>query len=427
MNKKEAYADVVFPLRGIDTSCELDRQPAQTTPLASNVRANEPGQLRQRGGQRPGLSRYVPVQVDGGAHLVQHLNVLVDPTTPALLDEYDSPDDDAVVDPSGLGFGGFARGLGRRIRNGGSGIQSNRNRHKTPLIAWSNPADITQGTALSGTQLNAAATDPTTGDPVAGTFTYSPPSGTVLPEGDGQTLSADFAPTDTATYRAPPQKHVSINVTANTNIAFVQANSAPFTVSSPGDVAFNADVTAGNLIVVATGRWGGVSSAEGAVTDSQGNTYTLIAKKVIGGSNALVALWWTTASSSGALTVTYTWSGTTSATVGVLEYSGVNAVPVDASATNSGTGTTESTGAVAVNGADELVLGAFAEANGASLTFVPTAGQTLRVDEQDGGVVDDAVSLFVAELLPTSSAGTISGTVAATFGWSAVGASFAKA
>ena len=43
----------------------------------------------------------------------------------------------------------------------------------TPTITWSNPADITYGTALSGTQLDATANVP-------GTFAYTPASGTVL-------------------------------------------------------------------------------------------------------------------------------------------------------------------------------------------------------------------------------------------------------
>jgi hypothetical protein len=62
----------------------------------------------------------------------------------------------------------------------------------TPVISWANPAPITYGTALSGSQLNATAS-------VAGTFTYAPVSGTVLNVGS-QTLSVTFNPTDTVNY-----------------------------------------------------------------------------------------------------------------------------------------------------------------------------------------------------------------------------------
>ena len=59
-----------------------------------------------------------------------------------------------------------------------------------PSITWPTPADITYGTALSGTQLDATAN-------VQGTFTYTPAAGTVLGAGNDQTLSVSFAPTDT--------------------------------------------------------------------------------------------------------------------------------------------------------------------------------------------------------------------------------------
>jgi hypothetical protein len=58
----------------------------------------------------------------------------------------------------------------------------------TSTITWSAPADITYGTALSATQLNASATCPVR-------FVYSPAIGTVLNAGSSQTLSVTFTPT----------------------------------------------------------------------------------------------------------------------------------------------------------------------------------------------------------------------------------------
>ena len=68
----------------------------------------------------------------------------------------------------------------------------------TPIVTWANPADITYGTALSATQLNAAAAWTVGGvnGAVAGSFTYTPAAGTVLNAGTGQTLSVTFTPTD---------------------------------------------------------------------------------------------------------------------------------------------------------------------------------------------------------------------------------------
>ena len=61
------------------------------------------------------------------------------------------------------------------------------------VITWANPGSISYGTALSTAQLNATAN-------VAGTFTYTPASGTVLPVGT-HTLSVAFTPNDTVNYK----------------------------------------------------------------------------------------------------------------------------------------------------------------------------------------------------------------------------------
>jgi len=80
----------------------------------------------------------------------------------------------------------------------------------TPVITWSNPAGIVYGAALGSTQLNATANVP-------GTFVYTPPAGTVLQAGTGQTLSTTFTPTDTADYTTAT-KSVLINVSKATPV-----------------------------------------------------------------------------------------------------------------------------------------------------------------------------------------------------------------
>jgi hypothetical protein len=62
----------------------------------------------------------------------------------------------------------------------------------TPTITWATPAATVYGTKLSETQLNASSS-------VAGTFSYSPSSGTVLAAGTN-TLKATFTPSNTADY-----------------------------------------------------------------------------------------------------------------------------------------------------------------------------------------------------------------------------------
>ncbi len=92
-----------------------------------------------------------------------------------------------------------------------------------PTITWSNPAAITYGTALSSTQLNATAS-------VAGSFAYSPASGTVLNAGS-QTLSVTFTPTDTTDYNTATA-HVTLQV---------NPKSVTFTIS-PVSFTYNGSV-----------------------------------------------------------------------------------------------------------------------------------------------------------------------------------------
>ncbi|TLY37503.1 MAG: hypothetical protein E6K60_04490, partial [Nitrospirae bacterium] len=104
----------------------------------------------------------------------------------------------------------------------------------TPMITWANPADITYGTALSGTQLNATASVP-------GSFVYTPAAGAILNAGAGQTLHVAFSPTDTTNYNNPT-KDVLINVTKANAVIVV----TPYSVTYNG-VAHTATGTASGV------------------------------------------------------------------------------------------------------------------------------------------------------------------------------------
>lgn len=73
-----------------------------------------------------------------------------------------------------------------------------------PVIVWSNPSDISYGTALNDLQLNATSN-------VEGTFEYSPAAGTKLNVGDAQELNVTFTPKD-LTKNKIVNKTVQINV-----------------------------------------------------------------------------------------------------------------------------------------------------------------------------------------------------------------------
>jgi len=105
----------------------------------------------------------------------------------------------------------------------------------TPTITWSNPADISYGTALGNTQLNATASVP-------GTFVYTPVAGMVLPAGSNQSLSVTFTPTDTTDYTTATST-VSINVDKAT---------PTLTCSDPADITYGTALGATQLNATAS-------------------------------------------------------------------------------------------------------------------------------------------------------------------------------
>jgi hypothetical protein len=106
---------------------------------------------------------------------------------------------------------------------------------RATTITWANPAEITYGTPLSSTQLDATANVP-------GTFNYSPGAGAVLSAGSVQTLTVTFSPTDSADY-AGDTAEVQINVAQ-----------APTTISwsSPADIVFGTPLSGVQLNAMAS-------------------------------------------------------------------------------------------------------------------------------------------------------------------------------
>jgi hypothetical protein len=76
----------------------------------------------------------------------------------------------------------------------------------TPIITWATPSAVNIGATLSSTQLDATAN-------VAGTFAYTPASGTVLSSAGSVTLSTTFTPTDAADYNTATD---SVTLTVST-------------------------------------------------------------------------------------------------------------------------------------------------------------------------------------------------------------------
>lgn len=129
----------------------------------------------------------------------------------------------------------------------GFAIDQVRYAKSTPSLTWSRPDAIPYGTALSSTQLNASASVP-------GSFTYTPPAGTVLDAGEDQALKVDFAPADQAGYN-PTSETVLIDVVkADQAIAFTLPGTATF-----GDAPIQLTATASSELPVSYAATGACS------------------------------------------------------------------------------------------------------------------------------------------------------------------------
>jgi hypothetical protein len=113
------------------------------------------------------------------------------------------------------------------------------------------PLDITYGTLLDGTQLNATV-EGVSGGSAAGSLTYSPAAGTLLGAGDGQALTVDAAETD--------------NYNAASKTVHIKVNKAEQTITwnDPADITYGTTLSATQLNAEVAGVSGG--SLPGALT-----------------------------------------------------------------------------------------------------------------------------------------------------------------
>jgi large repetitive protein len=117
-----------------------------------------------------------------------------------------------------------------------------------PRIAWSTPAAITYGTALSGTQLDASSS-------VFGSFKYSPAAGTVLDAGV-QILSVTFTPMDTTDYTTAADAVVLTVERASSVTAITSNTPNPSLINQAVTVSFQVTGVGvgptGSVIVIAS-------------------------------------------------------------------------------------------------------------------------------------------------------------------------------
>lgn len=292
----QGIADLYFPLSGIDVSFPLENQTPDTTPEGVNVRAFEPSTNRARGGARPGLSNFMPLDQlphdfnPAGTRGIQHIQIVVDPQAEALGASFVDDGSDAwniiipnITRPYILGDLSWDT-TGPQ----GSGYKTNKNKkRKHPqLVIKANNESKAVGTEFTwtGNEFTILHGDLQPGDSIL----------TVAFQSRG-------APTDAAvgTYPIVPSKavvqqvlghptyaisYVNGTMTVGSEIAFIQARNAT-NVGIGTTVTFNFpgtdEVLTGDLLVIAIRSVyqtsiGGEPAPQltGPVTDSIGNTYT---------------------------------------------------------------------------------------------------------------------------------------------------------
>jgi hypothetical protein len=143
-----------------------------------------------------------------------------------------------------------------------------------PTITWSSPADVTYGTALGSTQLDATADVP-------GTFRYTladgitPAAGAILHAGLNQTLRVSFTPTD-ATDFTSASGSTTINVDPAMLTVTADDATRSYGVANPGFTATITGFVHGDTLAT-SGVTGSPSLSTAATTASPPGSYVITA------------------------------------------------------------------------------------------------------------------------------------------------------
>jgi hypothetical protein len=399
--------ELLFPIKGLDQTSEFEEQPAGTTRLGVNVRAFEALTQRGRGGSRAGLGKYLEDQIPEGPELIQHLNYIVDPTTPALISDGDQLDGVTYVEsPDGY-----------YVREGGSGAQLNAN---TRIWVTITADDITK---LLGTTYTLGIGDITTdgllfGDSITSVSLVSSGAAAAAVRGTYPIIASAAVANQPDRYRF---RYTNGTMTVG-GIQFEQANIIlKGSVTGSQNISFTSDVKAGSLLLAVFVNYDQVPSPN--PTDSLGNTWTFLSAQGHTTGATPFGVKWHYAIANAAGPCTITWSpilSTQQVTLVVLEYSGVDQVSplVDKNKTN-GTGTVWNTGSINVDAAGELLLGVFTQ-GGATRTVTHGVDYTSRANETNGLTGSVYISEFIGA--DTPAAVTVNSNASAF--WAAVGACF---
>lgn len=158
-------------------------------------------------------------------------------------------------------------------------------------------------------------------------------------------------------------------------IALVQARSDQAGGFDSTTLAFNSNVTAGNLVGVCGANWNGTITGAIAHSDTVGTSYSVVLGSSTGSTPNKVWIAYGIAAASGANTVTINPDVSNAfASYTIFEFSGVDSTPLDATGTpNTGSGTSASSSVTAV-AADNLVINCMSQGSGGNHALTSDTG-----------------------------------------------------
>lgn len=169
---------------------------------------------------------------------------------------------------------------------------------------------------------------------------------------------------------------------------FEQGTSVDAGTTTSTPLAYSTNVRAFSLLTCEIG-YDNASSSVSTVTDTQGNTWTRA--KWQGGNGTSAEVWWAIAGTTGANTVTVTYSASRANRVAIQEWSKARDAVVFATNGNSDSATSHSHGSVTITTTPALVIAAY-QVSGASDYGSGPLLFTLRVEDQNSLYVHDRVT-----------------------------------
>ncbi len=208
--------------------------------------------------------------------------------------------------------------------------------------------------------------------------------------------------------------------TPSSGYSLVQSKGSIVTGSDSANLSFDATPSVGNLIAVAVASYNG-DLGTSAVTDNQGNTYSLRKKQDLGGGSYVGIYRAIVGTASGTFTITVNPDGSSADfTFAIAEFSGNASSPDDLTNGDTQSGTSVNSLSITPTENNSLWIGVMT--HGTTDTSITETNGTL-IYENQGGSSNMPLS-FVYEIQTTAASEAATWTIGASATWGAVIASF---